>query len=550
MPSRLQAATLTGLAAFFLSHVHAQTTGDANALSLRQSDNLRLEALRQRTAPSLADAIPPSRTPDAPKVDTQDRTCLAAHAVRLVGADLIPSETQREWVDALSGQDGCLTVGQLNGVLYRVSSWYLERGYITSQPIGFSINDQGIAVVTVLQGRIDKLVASDPRISTRGLLSDEQAVLNLRAIEQAATQINRLESRKVVFDVEPGEVPGTSDIRMRPDGALPARDWSVQGSVDNRDARQLLGTLAWSGDDLLGRNENIYLSATRELNRPEILNRSQAAAISVPGGFSTFGASLYTSQSRVPLTDVGLEARTDRQALSLRWDRVLRRSRSFIGSGSLELSQDQAKQRIDDVRLASASWSQAHLSAGLDLVYLTSAYSAALNLQLDRGLGGSSDGLLPQGDYTASLMRATLVLPVMRRVTWVGVLRGQTTADYVPGFRQFWVGGTQLVPGFRRVSRAGNTGALAEMQLNVSLPGLPDEMRVTKKFGHQLSLRHTQGWIAKDAQSADAHLSSVSLHYSVEWGAASMGLSWAHPLRGQPVRPDGDDWTFLLGYRY
>jgi hemolysin activation/secretion protein len=550
MTGSLQAAILTGLAAFFHISTFAQNAGDANVLSLTQSDNLRLEVLRQRTSPSLADSSAPASTPNATEVDTQDPTCLAAKVVSLVGADLIPTDTQREWVDALSGQEGCLTVGQLNGLLYRVSSWYLERGYITSQPIGFNINDQGDAVITVQQGRIGKLVASDHRLSTRGLMSDEHAVLNLRAIEQAAAQINRLGKRKVQFDVEPGELPGTSVIRLRPDGSLPTRDWSVQASVDNRDPQQLLSTLAWSGDDLWGRNENIYLSATQELNHQEILNRTQAAAISMPSGFSTYAASLYTSQRRVPLTDAGLVADTDRQALSLRWDRVFQRSRSFINSGSLELNHDRAKQRIDGVRIESASWSQAHLSAGFEFVYRTSTYGTALNLQLDKGLGGSRDRQMPQGDYTVSSLRATLMLPMAKRVTWVGVLRGQTSDDYLPGFRQFWIGGTQLVPGFRKVSHAGNSGALAEMQLNVSLPGLPDALQETNKFAHQLSLRHTQGWIAKDAQSPNAYLRSMSLHYDVQLGGASLGLSWAHPLRGQPVRREGDDWTVQLSYRY
>lgn len=76
-------------------------------------------------------------------------------------------------------------------------------------------------------------------------------------------------------------------------------------------------------------------------------------------------------------------------------------------------------------------------------------------------------------------------------------------------------------------------------------------MRVTGTFGRQLSLRHTQGWVAKDAQGPRAHLlSGTSLRHGVQWGAASLGLSWAHRLRGQPVRPDGDDWTFPMRHRY
>ncbi|MBI2732395.1 MAG: ShlB/FhaC/HecB family hemolysin secretion/activation protein [Aquabacterium sp.] len=532
------------------AHVGAQAAEEPVGLSvLRQSDSLRLEALRQRVQPKLGEAEG-SATPSVAAPDTQDRRCLPAHSVRVAGASLIPDFDLTAWVDAVPVQGACIAVGDINGLLYKVSTWYLRQGYITSQPVSFAVNDEGVLVIRVLEGRIDKIVSTDPRISTKGLLNEPDAVLNLRTIEQAASQINRLDSRAIAVDIEPSDKPGLSIVKLRPQSALPERDWSVQTSVDNYDARQLSGTVALSMDNLLGRNDNVYLAHTRELNQHDTVAHAYSALISLPDGFSTYSATLYQSHSTASTVDSS-EVDSARTSLSLKWDRVLHRSQSVIAAVSVDVTHDEFAQQIGEVALQSSSWNVNHVVLGMTLQHQEAAWSGRLSLQLDHGLGGLGSAALPQANYNSTAVQGSIKLPLAARwsATWLG--NAQYTPDYVPGFKQFWIGGPVQVPGFRHQAYAGNSGAITQWQLTWQAPGSGADGLLGKPYTHQISLIQTSGWVFGDMQSDTRKLSSISLQYGAVWAGLTGVVSWARPLHNSEAgAARHDDWAFWLSHRY
>lgn len=532
------------------AHVGGQAAEEPAGLSsLRQSDSLRLEALRQRAQPKLGEAEG-SATPQATAPDTQDRRCLQARSLRVEGASLIPQDDLAAWTDAVPVQDACIAVGDINGLLYKLSTWYMQRGYITSQPVSFAINDEGALVIQVLQGRIDKIVSTDPRISTRGLVSEPDAVLNLRVIEQAASQINRLDSRAIAIDIEPSDKPGTSIVKLRPQSALPEKDWSVQTSVDNYDAKQLSGTMALSMDNLLGHNENVYLAHTRELNQHDTVAHAYSALVNVPDGFSTYTASLYSSHSTAPIVEPS-EVDSARTSLSLKWDRVLHRSQSLITAVSIDLTHDEFLQQIGEAELQSSSWNVNHVTAGVTLQHQEAAWSGRLSLQLDHGLGGLGPQELPQANYNSTTVQASLKVPLATRWSASIMANAQYTPDYVPGFKQFWIGGPVQVPGFRHETYAGNSGATTQWQLSWQAPSPSADGLLGKPYSHQVSLVQTTGWVFGDAQSDTRKLSSIGLQYGAVWGGLTGVLSWARPLHNSDAAVGkSDDWTFWLSHRY
>lgn len=549
MRYRFVPAMLGGLMSL-AAHVGGQAAEEPAGLSsLRQSDSLRLEALRQRAQPKRGEAEG-SATPQATAPDTQDRRCLQARSLRVEGASLIPQDDLAAWTDAVPVQDACIAVGDINGLLYKLSTWYMQRGYITSQPVSFAINDEGALVIQVLQGRIDKIVSTDPRISTRGLVSERDAVLNLRVIEQAASQINRLDSRAIAIDIEPSDKPGTSIVKLRPQSALPEKDWSVQTSVDNYDTHQLSGTMALSMDNLLGHNENVYLAHTRELNQHDTVAHAYSALVSVPDGFSTYTASLYSSHSTAPIVEPS-EVDSARTSLSLKWDRVLHRSQSLITAVSIDLTHDEFQQQIGEAELQSSSWNVNHVTTGVTLQHQEAAWSGRLSLQLDHGLGGMGPQELPQANYNSTAVQASLKVPLATRWSASIMANAQYTPDYVPGFKQFWIGGPVQVPGFRHEAYAGNSGATTQWQLTWQAPSPSADGLLGKPYAHQISLVQTTGWVFGDAQSDTRKLSSIGLQYGAVWGGLTGVLSWARPLNNSDAAVGkSDDWTFWLSHRY
>lgn len=549
MKYRLLPALLGGLMTL-AAHGEGQAAEEPAGLSsLRQSDSLRLDALRQRAAPKLKEAEG-ATVPQAAAPDTQDRRCLQASQLRIEGASLIPEVDQQAWIAAVPVRDGCIAVGDINALLYKLSTWYMQGGYITSQPVSFGVDALGVLTIQVLQGRIGQIVSSDPRISTKGLISAPDAVLNLRAIEQAASQINRLDSRAIAIDIEPGEQPGTSLVKLRPQGTLPARDWSVQTSVDNYDANQLSGTVALSMDNLLGHNDNVYLAHTRELNQHDTVNHAWSALVSLPDGYATYSASLYHSNSTAPVIDAST-VDSARTSLSLKWDRVLHRSRNWITAISVDVTHDEFAQRIGEAELQSSSWNVNHLTGGVSVQHQETAWSGKLSLQFDHGLGGMGQQDLPQANYNSTNVQTSIKVPLSARWSASALANAQYTPDYVPGFKQFWIGGPVQVPGFRQEAYAGNSGAITQLQLTWQAPGLGADGLLDKPYAHQLSLNQTTGWIFGDAQSNTRKLSSIGLQYTAVWGELTGVLSWAMPLHNSDAATSkADDWMFWLGYRY
>lgn len=454
------------------------------------------------------------------------------------------------WVDAVRVHEACVAIGDINGLLYTLSTWYLQRGYITSQPVSFAVDEQGVLVIRVLQGRISHIVSADPRISTKGLVNEPDAVLNLRVIEQAASQINRLDSRAIAIDIEPSDQPGMSIVKLRPQSALPARDWSVQTSVDNYDAKQLSGTVALSMDNLLGRNDNLYLAHTRELNQHDLVSHAYSALISLPDGFSTYTASLYRSQSTAPVVDTA-ELDSTRTSLSLKWDRVVHRSQSWMAAASVDVTHDESVQQIGEAELQSSSWNVNHIAVGMTLQHQQAAWSGRLSLQFDHGLGGIGLQALPQANYNATGIQGSVKVPLAARWSASFLANAQYTPDYVPGFKQFWIGGPVQVPGFRHEAYAGNSGATTQWLLTWQAPGPGGDGFVGKPYAHQISLTQTSGWIFGDMQSDNRKLSSIGLQYGAVWSGLTGVLSWARPLHNSDARATKrDDWAFWLSHRY
>ena len=536
------------LAGLLVSSAWAVEVQAPSAAGQTPSDPQRLEALRQHAAPKPREAA--AVTPQLAQPDFKDRSCLRASGVRMQGADLIPELERQSWLEAAPSQSGCVAIGDVNALLYNLSTWYMQRGYVTSQPVSSDVNEQGELVIQVMQGRIEKIVSSDPRISVKGLLSDPDAVLNLRAIEQAASQINRLDSRAIAFDIEPGEASGTSVVKLRPQTALPERDWAAQGSVDNHDTKQLRGSLSLSIDNLLGRNESVYINTSRELNQLESRSRAHFVSINVPDGYSSYSASAYASYSTAPVTEQ-LDVDTAWTSLSLKWDRVLSRGQTLITAISLDVTRDRATQVLGDYAVQSASWDVTHATVGLDVQHNESAYNSALKVQLDHGLNGFKDGSPYRSDYTSAGVLTTLSVPLAERVSLTALARGQYTLDNVPGFKRFSIGGVVSVPGYRRHDYSGNSGALTQIQLSWQLPGIGQSGLLGQPFGHQLSLSQTTGWIFSDAHDDTVKLSSIALQYAFAWGAVSGSLGWATPLHTSDTSAvKSDDWTASLAYRY
>ena len=103
----------------------------------------------------------------------------------------------------------CLGSRDINALLKAIDAWYFQRGYISSRAY-LQAQDltTGTLAVQVAEGLVEGVDATG--ISARGVkrvFPKEGSPLNLRDIDQALEQINRLRSRQSTIVSRPDHFP-------------------------------------------------------------------------------------------------------------------------------------------------------------------------------------------------------------------------------------------------------------------------------------------------------------------------------------------------------
>ena len=168
-----------------------------------------------RDAKNLAAPIQlPETTPDKTDPADVNAPCQRIDRIELIGATIPSAKHQRSITEGYLNR--CLGSQGINALLKAITAWYFQRGYISSRAY-LQAQDltTGTLVVQVVEGLIEGVDATS--ISVRGVkqvFPTDGSPLNLRDIEQALDQINRLRSRQSTMELIPGSEIGGSRIQI------------------------------------------------------------------------------------------------------------------------------------------------------------------------------------------------------------------------------------------------------------------------------------------------------------------------------------------------
>lgn len=191
----------------------------------------------------------------------------------------------------------CLGTQGINLIISRAQNALIERGFITSRVLvePQDLSDGTLSLSLVL-GRIERIRLADSQhyVSLRNAVPAVPGdILNLRDIEQALENLQRLPSADVDVKIEPGKAPNGSDLVIDYQQGQPLRpSWSVDDSGSDATGRYQSGvTVAY--DNLLGINDLLYVHLGKDLGGGDAGsrgNRSRTFHYSVPWGYWSLGA--------------------------------------------------------------------------------------------------------------------------------------------------------------------------------------------------------------------------------------------------------------------
>ncbi|WP_281559519.1 ShlB/FhaC/HecB family hemolysin secretion/activation protein [Thalassomonas sp. RHCl1] len=195
----------------------------------------------------------------------------------------------------------CIGLNRINQLISEISNLYLNHGYVTSrayiQPQDLS---DGTLHVLVLEGFIQAF-SPGKEASAEPLLTEKQLalafpkrtgkLLNLRDLEQGLESLNRLGQNQAKTALIPGQVQGSSVVRV---DNQEASNWRASVGVNNTGVEatgeyQLDASFIY--ENLFGINDSLVSSFSSNIGEhelPQSKSRSYSLVASVPYGYWLF----------------------------------------------------------------------------------------------------------------------------------------------------------------------------------------------------------------------------------------------------------------------
>lgn len=184
------------------------TPGDQDLIRDRQERLLeeqrrRLEELQELPGKQISLTAP---------AQPADSRCFPIEEIELKGADSLSASERESVFQSYIGQ--CLGVSQLNELLKVITNRYIDRGLVTSRAyLPQQDLSQGHLQVLVVEGKLESFKGDDnSKLSSRELAMSFPGQpgnqLDLREIEQAIDQLNRLPSNQAQMELAPGSEVG------------------------------------------------------------------------------------------------------------------------------------------------------------------------------------------------------------------------------------------------------------------------------------------------------------------------------------------------------
>ncbi len=549
---------------------HAQTTGDIEAAA-RQAEQLQSQQRelieRQRQEDIRSDA-PPTRLQVAPRPLSErvSTNCRQIHSISVSGVTLLRQGQLDDLLAPYQGQ--CLGVAEIERILGTLTNAYIDKGYVAARAyLPAQDLSQGTLLIQVEEGRLKSIVVEDGGQSslwlpnlTPGMLDRP---LDLRDLEQALDQINRLRSNSATMDIAPGQAPGDSVVTFR---NAPSRRLHLGATYDNYGQKatgqnQLGANLAL--DNPFGLND--FVSFTHRRSQPYDTGRHSSylsnLSYVVPFGYSTLSLGASTSEYASILdapSGAELETYGNSKNYSARLDHVAWRGQDSMWTLSGSLTKKKNENYLEGILLEVSSRSLTVLD--LDSSFTTRVLGGALTLDagVARGLTWfhaleDADNLpdwAPRAQFTKLKYGVSFYRPFQvagENLSLNSAFYGQHALDTLYGSEQMSIGSPFTVRGFAETPLSGDHGHYLRNDLSWLKP-------VALLGAQTLTLRPYLGadygrvW-NRVADVPEGELSSVSVGLGVYLGPLSLDLLHSHPLSSPGFMDDdarGDSTFFNI----
>lgn len=458
----------------------------ANTVAIDQAiiESQRLQQAQEERRKALENQLKKSvKQPSEFYVETpisehhESTVCFEVDQIEIVNVNLIQPEKLQILIDKYSKE--CINSKKIAELMSDLTQVYFEEGYVAARVYlpAQQIKESRKLILSVDEGVVTQLIATPRAQNTISIKTAAPFLvkkpLNLRDLEQALDQFNRLQSNNVTMQIQPGSGVGESVVVFDNE---PTKRFSGYFSYDNK-GQDITGrkqaSVGVSIDNIFGLNDLLSLSYNRSLPFEKEKKDSEAlsAFYVVPFGYHT--ASLSASHSNYDTTIItpfqALHSTGETESYSLKVDSLIYRDRLTQLRTNVGLTTKENKAYLEDVLLGVSSRKLTVAEVGLS--YNTNIDNHFLNTYINYQKGLSSlnalkdeqnlDKEFPKAQFDKFLYGISYVKPfeiAKQRLMFSSNFSGQYSLDPLYGSEQYSIGSLYTVRGFNQKTISGDRG--------------------------------------------------------------------------------------------
>lgn len=310
--------------------VYATVRDDA----IFRQQSLQQEAQQERFKASSPDIRLPSPVENTAEADfPRESICFDISRVKLSGVQDFPHWLPLQRL-ANSGVGHCLGIKGINQLMGRLQNLLVSHGWVTSRVLAPEQNlTSGILQLTLLPGKVRRVRYCNKSNTDATLFTALPAhsghLLDLRDIEQGLENLQRLPTVQASMNIEPGDIPGESDIVITRQQTKP---WRINAWLDNtgnnETGKSQAGLmLAWDNPTTL--SDLMYVTLTQDtLFSKQKSSTNYSGHYSVPFGYwqLSLTASDYKYKQTVARQNTDIQYIGKSQNLNTQLSRLLFRN--------------------------------------------------------------------------------------------------------------------------------------------------------------------------------------------------------------------------------
>lgn len=366
-----------------------------------------------------------------------------------------------------------LGVNRINLLLDRINRALVAAGYITARAyVANQKLKQGELTVTVVPGRIEAIHYNGARVKPgqanqlgvrMALPMAAGDLLQLRDIEQAVDQFNRLRRNQAQVRIRPGEQAGGSLVEFVNRQGKAAQTTFTADNLGAADTGKLRLQLGVETGDVLGLMESFSFGLTSSMETNAVY-----AALAMPFGYGTASCMASWSEYQSLIGDTALVYGVS-ESVSLSYNHLLQRDRHSKIMADIALTRRNAERSVNNARLTPQVNSAVRL--GINRLTRFDSQQGVGQWSLDLGWVHGLDWFnadrdapaLPaeaaQAQFDKLEFAATAHLPLSNGQSWRTRLSGQWTDTPLFSSEQLFAGGVASVRGFAESAQGGDRGA-------------------------------------------------------------------------------------------